>query len=557
MYMFNRFPSFRSSVSPPVRPPNILSGSNSLKLIHHNFMKSWYKALTKSFQYLVVGCSCLIHLHILSYIVDDVPCICSQRWILAYITFFGYLLVYVFRNSFSVALVCMTKDDNIFITNNNSNYSNLTQGDCIQDIQKNINNENAEFDWDKTIRSGMLTAFFYGYIITQIPGGWLADRFGSKKVILIVMLISSISLLILPVCARTTYILVYAIRAVLGIALGMVSPSVTSMWGRWAPPLERSRLTTLPNVGKMVGVMAAFTTSGLLCAHGFDNGWGSIFYISGGLTLIWLIAWAFLTTDSPDNHPRIQENERNYIASNLGYKSSKKSSFSVPWRQVFTSRAVWACIIGHVCFNWTDYTLPHQSSCNGALSSVPYIFNATTTFIAGYTADVIRSKHLLNTTRTRKVYQATDRYVAVILLTLGSGFSGLCQAGVFSNHVDFAPKYAGVIYGITNMAATIPGLIAPIVAGILTSNGTQEEWREVFFVCAGFGVFGSLIFGLFASGELEDWSKDSKTKMCELKINTDVFMSKASSLNCYESGIQHTNNGALENSSTDSIDTRL
>ncbi|KAJ8320567.1 hypothetical protein KUTeg_002154 [Tegillarca granosa] len=107
------------------------------------------------------------------------------------------------------------------------------------------------------------------------------------------------------------------------------------------------------------------------------------------------------------------------------------------------------------------------------------------------------------------------------------------------------------------MAATIPGLIAPIVAGILTSNGTQEEWREVFFVCAGFGVFGSLIFGLFASGELEDWSKDSKTKMCELKINTDVFMSKASSLNCYESGIQHTNNGALENSSTDSIDTRL
>ncbi|KAJ8309628.1 hypothetical protein KUTeg_012818 [Tegillarca granosa] len=520
MFMFNKFPSFRSSVRPPVRPPNIMSGSsdplkfsignscpeyflkifitinetsckastsigysNSLKLIHHDFMKSWYKALT-----------------------NDVPCICSQRWILAYITFFGYLLVYVFRNSFSVALVCMTKDDNIYITNNNSNYSNLTQVDCIQDIQKNINNENAEFDWDKTIRSGMLTAFFYGYIITQIPG---------------VMLISSISLLILPVCARTTYILVYAIRAVLGIALGMVSPSVTSMWGRWAPHLERSRLTTLPNVG--------------------------------GLTLIWLIAWAFLTTDSPDNHPRIKENERNYIASNLG------SSFSVPWRQVFTSRAVWACIVGH----------------NGALSSVPYIFNAATTFIAGYTADVIRSKHLLNTTQTRKVYQATgligssvcmiitgyisckDRYMAVILLTLGSGFSGLCQAGVFSNHVDFAPKYAGVIYGITNMAATIPGLIAPIVAGILTSNGTQEEWREVFFVCAGFGVFGSLIFGLFASGELEDWSKDSITKMCELKIDTDVFMLKASSLNCYENGIHHTNNGALKNSSADSIDTRL
>ncbi|KAJ8320568.1 hypothetical protein KUTeg_002155 [Tegillarca granosa] len=279
----------------------------------------------------------LVQIQILSYIVDDVPCICSQRWILAYITFFGYLLVYVFRNSFSVVLICTTKDNNVYATNNNSNYSNFTQGDCIEDIQEHINNElmNAEFDLDKTIRSGMLTAFFYSYIITQIPGGWLADRF--------VMLISSISLLILPVCARTTYILVYAIRAVLGIASvdtflfqrmnhdcnifvkvilncsllkGMVSPSVTSMWGRWAPPLERSRLTTLPNVE--------------------------------GLTLIWLVAWAFLTTDSPDNHPRIKEDERNYIVSNIGFTSFKKSSFSVSWRQVFTSRPVWACIIGHV-----------------------------------------------------------------------------------------------------------------------------------------------------------------------------------------------------------------
>lgn len=79
--------------------------------------------------------------------------------------------------------------------------------------------QHAEFDWDKTLMSSILAAFFYGYIVTQIPGGWLSDKFGGKKVFGIGMLISAISAIILPVCARHSYIFVFVFRIITGMAL--------------------------------------------------------------------------------------------------------------------------------------------------------------------------------------------------------------------------------------------------------------------------------------------------------------------------------------------------
>jgi ACS family sodium-dependent inorganic phosphate cotransporter-like MFS transporter 5 len=69
----------------------------------------------------------------------------------------------------------------------------------------------------------MLASFFYGYIITQIPGGWLADRYGGKQVFGVTMFIASACTLLMPVCARASVILVYVLRIVLGLATVSVS----------------------------------------------------------------------------------------------------------------------------------------------------------------------------------------------------------------------------------------------------------------------------------------------------------------------------------------------
>ena len=77
--------------------------------------------------------------------------------------------------------------------------------------------QSAELEWDQTTKSTVLASFFYGYIISQVPGGWLADRYGGKRVLGITLTASSILTLVMPVSARTSIVLVYAIRVLLGL----------------------------------------------------------------------------------------------------------------------------------------------------------------------------------------------------------------------------------------------------------------------------------------------------------------------------------------------------
>ena len=75
-----------------------------------------------------------------------------------------------------------------------------------------------EIDWNKGVQSGILSSFFYGYMVMQVPGGWLAGRFGGKRVLGIAMTIVATATVLLPVLARQDYRFVYALRVVMGLA---------------------------------------------------------------------------------------------------------------------------------------------------------------------------------------------------------------------------------------------------------------------------------------------------------------------------------------------------
>ncbi|XP_060073733.1 sialin-like [Ylistrum balloti] len=467
---------------------------------------------------------------------ENVPCFFSQRWLLAYIAFLGFVCVYAVRVNFSVAIVCMVKSSDV-PTNGSVLVNQSDVGTCVEAASNVRSDEHAEFDWDKNTRSTMLASFFYGYICTQIFGGWLSDRFGGKRVLGYTTLIAAICTLLTPVCARASTTLVYVLRVIIGLATGVAFPAMQSIWGRWAPPLERSKLVSVSYLGTMFGNIATFASSGILCDYGFDNGWGSIFYITGGLTFLWVLLWFFMVTDSPQEHKRISAAEREYIVSHIEYNTTVRTA-KVPFRDIAKSRALWACLTAHVCNNWTNYTLltslpafmkavlKFDIKQNGLLSAVPYLCQAVSGFLAGQSADILRSRKILSTTATRRTYQVIafigagvfsvatgfatceKRDMAVIFLSIAVMFTGLSRAAYVVNHVDFAPMYAGVLYGITNTAATVPGMVAPIVAGALTPNDTPEEWRNVFYVCAAFDLFGALVFGMFGVGELEPWARD-------------------------------------------------
>ncbi len=92
-----------------------------------------------------------------------------------------------------------------------------------------------EFDWNKGVQSGILSSFFYGYIVMQVPGGWLAGRFGGKRVLGIAMTIVATATVLLPVLARQDYRFVYALRVVMGLASVSTCTFLVFRWGRHPP----------------------------------------------------------------------------------------------------------------------------------------------------------------------------------------------------------------------------------------------------------------------------------------------------------------------------------
>ncbi|CAL1547222.1 unnamed protein product [Lymnaea stagnalis] len=493
--------------------------------------------------------------------IDKAPLLCSQRLSLAFLAFLGNVLVYVTRVNISVAILCMVRNDPLNVTHNVSTFqrfnvsdanidnSTLGQDVCSGDSTSGVDkdtNDRAEFDWDKITRSELLAMYFYGYIFTQIPSGWLASRYGGRRVWGVCMVVCSICTFVTPVCARTHVYLVYAVRFILGIAAGVTFPCVHAMLGKWSPPFERSKMASYTFAGPLIGNVVTFSISGLLCQYGFDNGWGSIFYLSGIVNTLWVVAWFFLTADSPEQHRFITEREKVYIESSIG-KGGIKKVRKVPWLKMFSSGPLWAVIIAHFCNNYVNYTLltslptfmkeslNFDIKQNGLLSSLPYVCQFIASIAVGWAADTIREKGLMSTTMVRKSFQVfsflgtavctaavgqiscEQRQIAVAVLCLCTTFMSFNRAGYVVNHLDLAPSYAGILFGITNTFGTIPGMTAPVLAGALTPNKTTEEWKNVFYVCSAIAAFGAITNFILIDGELQDWAVPS-----EINLEMDV-----------------------------------
>lgn len=208
----------------------------------------------------------------------------------------------------------------------------LTQGNDSQD---------GEFQWTTIQQSYILSSFFYGYVLTQIPFGMLAKRFGSMGFLGWGMLLNSVFAFLVPFAARQNLFWLCVVRFIQGLGEGPIVPCTHAMLAKWVPPNERSRmgaavyagkhafgasrtrilfstsLRPLSDAGAQFGTIISMPLSGLLAEYGYDGGWPSIFYVFGMVGVIWSIAFIWLVYEDPSSHPRIEEKEKKYIISSL------------------------------------------------------------------------------------------------------------------------------------------------------------------------------------------------------------------------------------------------
>lgn len=436
-----------------------------------------------------------------------------KRYIIAVLAMLGFCNVYALRVNLSVALVAMV--------------SNTT---VIKDGKKTL--EPPEFHWDTKLQGSVLAAFFYGYLITQFPGGLLARKFGGKNLFGLGVLCTALFTLLTPIAARQHVAVLIFLRILEGLCEGVVFPASHQVWSKWAPPLERSKLATIAVSGTHFGTVLAMPLSGVLAEQ---FGWPSIFYCFGTCGVLWAVLWFGVVKDSPEDDPKISPEELHYIQTSLAKDASSYKDVSrVPWKAIFTSLPVWAIIVAHFTENWGFYTmltelpsyLKHRLhfdlSRAGFVSALPYLVIMITAQIGGNIADCLRRKKIMSTTNVRKLFNSLgfiaqglclviagytrDWLTAVIALTFSVGIGGLAYSGFFVNHLDIAPPYAGILMGISNTVATLPGIFSPLITGFITVHQSAAEWRTVFFLAGSVYVFGLIFYVIFASGEKQDWA---------------------------------------------------
>ncbi|XP_067012655.2 putative inorganic phosphate cotransporter isoform X1 [Anabrus simplex] len=468
--------------------------------------------------------------------VNDTTDVVKARFIFAVLGLLGVAILYALRVNLSVAIVTMVNNTAIA---SNEDTSDVSTDDVCPGAKNTTteSSEDGEFVWNEERQGLILSGFFYGYAIGQLPGGLLAERFGGKLVFGLGTFITAVLTVISPFSVWLSDELFFVVRLLEGLAEGVTFPAIQFMISKWAPPQERSRFSIIFS-GGYLGTVICMPVSGLLCAMEFADGWPLVFYVFGGLGILWYIPWLFLVYDSPAQHPRISPEERRYIEASIGTVPQKKK-LPIPWRQLLSTPGLWACASMHLGIGWTFFALltclptymsnvlHYDIKSNSALSAIPYITGGVFSVIFSWALDFIITRGYVSKLMGYRIFNgitAIGPALTLIIITLVGcdnvaiivllAINGLCLGAQYTgnsmNLLLLAPNFAGTMLGISNTFANGAGILAPYAVGFLTNgNQTRTAWNIVFYLSAGIGLVTYVIYMLLCSDKEQPWNNPS------------------------------------------------
>ncbi|XP_044763029.1 sialin isoform X1 [Coccinella septempunctata] len=514
---------------------------------------------------------------------EDVVDCCPARRTLWFMVFFGFMINYNLRLNMNIAIVSMVENrpkSNISLTsecivnepvfnasNIHNNYSNSWNStvnlyhnkskihDYSSHVTPKVPTLSPTYPWNEKEQGILLGAFFWLHWLTQVPGGILAAKYGTKLVFGLSNFIGVLLALLIPTAASFGYRYLLLLRVIQGICTGFAWPSMHNMTAKWIPPNQRSKFITA-YLGSSVGAGLTY----ILCGFLMDTlGWEAVFYFTGTVGSIWYLAWLFLVYDSPAQHPRISEAERKFIEDSLG-KTVTKNRAPIPWRSILTSVPVWMNCLGHVGGLWGLFMLLSNApiyfrfihgwklTSTGILSGVPQFFRMLSSMVISRVGDYILKNQLMSRTNVRKLataistvgqgfcmiaiaYSGCNSMIAFIFVGASAACHGAVSTGVLASIVDNSPNYASIVLGIANSLVCFNGFATPALVGYFTNNNqTIYQWQKIYLISATILMVTGVLYTIFSSSKLMAWNdehcnelkeavelryvEDSKTETC-------------------------------------------
>jgi sugar phosphate permease len=327
--------------------------------------------------------------------------------------------------------------------------------------------------------------FFWGYLLLQIPGSYIAERWSAKW--LIAIMLAAWGLCAIGCGLARDWQELVVMRFLLGLAEGSVYPATLVLLSHWFPRGERARANGFWNLCLPMAVIFSSPLSGLLLDHW---NWRVMLIASGVVPFVWLVLWVLFVDDSPRTARWISPAERDYLERVLGGEkqsaaAERRSSYlqTLLQPQVLLMVAIYFCFIfGSIgMVFWLPTVLAKAGSSSNLVVSALYVVP----FIVGAIAMVANALHS-DRWRERRVHAAIPllgggAFLLVAIASYGLSpllaYIFLCLSGVglfgplgpfWSIPSETLPKdVAGPAMGLINAVGSLGGYFGPLAVGTL------------------------------------------------------------------------------------------
>ena len=348
----------------------------------------------------------------------------------------------------------------------------------------------------------IFSAFSWAYVIGQIPGGWLLDRFGSKRVYFWSIFTWSLFTLLqgfVDVFQGSAIVIsLFALRFMVGLCESPSFPGNSRIVAAWFPAQERGTAVAIFNSAQYFATVIFAPIMGWL-VHAV--GWAHVFWFMGGFGILISFLWLKVIHD-PKDHPSMNQAELDYIeaggalinmdaAANKAKVPGKEKWFQI--KQLLTSRMMMGVYLGQYCINaltyffitWFPVYLVQARGMSilkaGFVASVPAICGFVGGVLGGVISDYLM-RRTQNLTLARKTpivlgmllsmsmvicnYVSTE-WVVIAVMALAFFGKGIGALG-WAVMADTAPKeISGLSGGLFNMIRNISGIVTPIAIGYI------------------------------------------------------------------------------------------
>lgn len=381
-----------------------------------------------------------------------------------------------------------------------------------------------EFHFSKITMGLIFSAFVWSYALFQVPGGWLGDRFGPRKILGSIVAYWSV---MTAITAQGIGAISFAvIRFLFGIGEAGAFPTATRAMQLWYPRQERGLVQGISHSASRLGAAIA---PPICVAIIVSLGWRWVFYIFGGVGVFWSLLWFISYRNLPEEHKWVSRAELGFIRGTEADGTVKPPHIAkkpaVPWGVLLRSPNMWAIMCGYFTYNYNlwiflswlpSYLVEYRHFTllkMGYFASLPLFAGVIGDTVGGWATDFLLVK-TGKTNFSRRIVAiigmlgtvafmvpaalTSNPYTAVYCLT-GAMFFLECIIGPsWAVPMDVGGEYSGTVSGMMNMAGNIGGALSPTVFGILVLLGS---WIAPFIVASALLIVGAFIWAFWLNPE--------------------------------------------------------